>query len=230
MCSATISLVFAVLVAQVLALPQVEQVGTASSAVTAVPICTHIIFKQPSFGRVCTSHSSTLTYTSYTNCGVGCTLSTRQFGVGLPCRTVRFNPGNTATMVTSCSPITAMTTTTKTVTKHARHTGELPFLFSGGLLIWSSHFEFVEAPRRGCSSILRYRDMRFMWSQSLVGEGIRVQGLCMYLDQGDRISLKGFAASSNASWMHFCFLLSLYVDVVMRGRGRAWVRHAQNLS
>ncbi|KAF3045507.1 hypothetical protein E8E12_008660 [Didymella heteroderae] len=113
--STIVGFVLAILSANALAASQVQQAATASTAITGAPSCIHTIFKQPSFNTICTSHSTTLTFTSYTDCGVGCTLETRHLGVGLPCRTVRTNPGATAEVVTSCKPLKA--TMTKTVTR-----------------------------------------------------------------------------------------------------------------
>ncbi|KAF3046242.1 hypothetical protein E8E11_006817 [Didymella keratinophila] len=110
-----ISFVLAVLSAPALAAPQAPRAATASPAVTSAPTCTHTIFKQPSFDTICMSHSTTLTFTSYTDCGVGCMLETKHLGVGLPCRTVKTKPGATAEVVTSCKPLKA--TLTKTVNK-----------------------------------------------------------------------------------------------------------------
>lgn len=59
------------------------QADASSPAPTPAPTCTHTILKQPSFARICTNYGKTLTYTSYTDCGVGCTLVTKRLGLGL---------------------------------------------------------------------------------------------------------------------------------------------------
>ncbi|KAJ4990372.1 hypothetical protein SVAN01_04034 [Stagonosporopsis vannaccii] len=121
--SSLISIVLAVLAAHVARLSSpLIQTSVPSPATTAAPTCTHTILKQPSFAQTCTNYARTVTITSYTDCGVGCTLTTRRLGVGVPCRTVEYNRGVTATFVTSCKP--PPKTTTKTVTRYTRPTGE----------------------------------------------------------------------------------------------------------
>ncbi|XPS71550.1 hypothetical protein M3J09_003730 [Ascochyta lentis] len=117
--SAIIGFVLAGLSAQVLSSP-LEQAVAVSPTPTPAPTCTLAILKQPSFQKICTNYGKTLTFTSYTNCG-GCSLVTRHLGLGLPCQTFTYNPGNTGEVVTSCKP-SPTTTTTNNGTSHVRPT------------------------------------------------------------------------------------------------------------
>lgn len=56
----------------------------ADAVSSPAPTCTRVILKQPSFKTVCTNYKTTVTFTSYTNCG-GCALSTERLGLGLVC-------------------------------------------------------------------------------------------------------------------------------------------------
>ncbi|KAF2501027.1 hypothetical protein BU16DRAFT_439337, partial [Lophium mytilinum] len=51
----------------------------------ADPTCTISIRKRPSFETNCTFFAETKTRTQYTDCG-GCALTTKYYGLGLPCR------------------------------------------------------------------------------------------------------------------------------------------------
>ncbi|KAF1365964.1 hypothetical protein EJ07DRAFT_150436 [Lizonia empirigonia] len=125
--SAIISVVVAVVSAQTLSSTP-EQAITLSPTPTLAPApaCTRVLLKLPSFGRTCTDYGTTLTYTSYIECG-GCTLVTKRLGLGLPCQKITSNPGNTEVTVTSCRP--AEPTVTETLTYYASTTGEQSLSF-----------------------------------------------------------------------------------------------------